>query len=64
MATLSVKRVLEFSSQTLRSGVVVAASDAPAGLALLFLRGAPAAIKSLVKPASVPPDFDNVSVCI
>ena len=54
MAKLSVKRVLEVSSHTLRSGVVVSSSDAPPGSALLFLRGAPAAIKSLVKPASVP----------
>ncbi len=57
---LSIKRQLEFSSQTLRSGVVVISTDAPKGSALLFLRGAPAVIKSLVTPTSVPPDFDQV----
>ena len=57
---LSIQRQLEFSSQTLRSGVVVVSTDAPKGSALLFLRGAPAVIKSLVTPTSVPPDFDQV----
>jgi len=57
---LSIQRQLEFSSQTLRSGVVVISTDAPRGSALLFLRGAPAVIKSLVTPTSVPPDFDQV----
>ena len=60
MATLTVKKVLEFSSETLRSGVVVLSSDAPPGAALLFLRGAPAVIRKLVNPATVPPDFDQV----
>lgn len=57
---LSIQRQLEFSSQTLRSGVVVVSTDAPKGSALLFLRGAPAVIKRLVTPTSVPPDFDQV----
>ncbi|KAL0036849.1 hypothetical protein WJX77_002108 [Trebouxia sp. C0004] len=57
---LCIQRQLEFSSQTLRSGVVVISTDAPKGSALLFLRGAPAVIKSLVTPTSVPPDFDQV----
>lgn len=57
---LSIVRVLEFSSQTLRSGAVVLSDDAPAGCALLFLRGAPAVIRSLVRPASVPRNFDQV----
>ena len=60
MVKLSIVRVLEFSSQTLRSGAVVLSDDAPPGSALLFLRGAPAVIRSIVKPASVPPDFDQV----
>lgn len=64
LATLSVKRVLEFSSQTLRSGVVVSSSDEPLTSALLFLRGAPAAVKSLVDAASIPPDFDQVCVSV
>lgn len=60
MVKLSTVRVLEFSSQTLRSGAVVLSDDAPPGSALLFLRGAPAVIRSIVKPASVPADFDQV----
>ena len=52
---------MEFTSQTLRSGVVVWCDDAPKGSALLFLRGAPAVIRDLVQPASVPPDFNQVS---
>lgn len=60
MATLKVLRVLEFNSQTLKSGVVVLSEDAPRGGALLFVRGAPGAIRGLVRPASVPPDFDQV----
>ena len=58
--TLTMLRVLEFSSQTLRSGMVVESRDAPRGAALLFLRGAPAVMKSLVDPASVPADFQQV----
>ena len=70
VATLSVKRVLEFSSEHLRSGVVVSlhtsgsVSDAPPGSALLFLRGAPGAIKGLVEASSVPPDFDQVCLSV
>ncbi|KAL3153346.1 hypothetical protein ABBQ38_011686 [Trebouxia sp. C0009 RCD-2024] len=60
MLKLSIVRVLEFTSQTLRSGAVVLSEDAPANSALLFLRGAPAVIKRLVKPATVPPNFDQV----
>ena len=60
MATLTVLHVLEFNSQTLKSGVVVTSDDAPPGGALLFVRGAPGAIKGLVRPASVPADFDQV----
>ena len=60
MATLSIHMVLEFKSETLRSGAVVMSDDAPAGSALLFLRGAPAVIASLVDPASIPADFEQV----
>ena len=58
---LVIRRALEFSSQTLRSGAVVESSDAPKGTALLFLRGAPAVIRNLVDPSTVPKDFDQVS---
>ena len=61
MATVKMLHVLEFNSQTLKSGVVVLSDDAPPGGALLFVRGAPGAIKGLVRPASVPQDFDQVA---
>ena len=60
-AKLVIIKTLEFSSHTLRSGVVVLADDALPGSALLFLRGAPGVIKDLVQPSSVPADFDQVS---
>lgn len=42
------------------SGVVVLSGDAPRGAALLFLRGAPTVIESLVDPATVPHNFEEV----
>ncbi len=59
-AKLTITKTLEFSSQTLRSGVVVMADDALPGSALLFIRGAPGIIKDLVQPSSVPADFEQV----
>ena len=64
MAVLRILRVIEFSSQTLRSGVVVRSDDAAAGTALLFLRGAPGVIKNLVVPSSLPADFDKVGLTL
>ena len=61
-AELTIVKVLEFSSYTLRSGVVALSKDASKGSALLFLRGAPTVIRRLVKPDTVPPDFDKVKV--
>ena len=63
MAKLSIAKVLEFTSQTLRSGVVVWSDDGPKGSALLFLRGAPAVIWNMVQAASVPDNFNQVSRC-
>ena len=40
--------------------MVVWSDDAPKGAALLFLRGAPAVIKDLVQPESVPGAFNEV----
>ena len=60
-AKLTVQKTLEFSSQTLRSGVVVVADDSPAGTAFLFVRGAPGPIKDMVQPSSVPDNFDQVA---
>ncbi len=57
---LSMVRVFEFSSHSLRSGAVVIPSDVSDGSGLLFLRGAPVVICSLVHQKSVPPDFDKV----
>ena len=61
---LDIVKVLEFSSQTLRSGVVVMSTDAPHNAGVLFLRGAPAVIKSLVDSDTVPADFDQVPGCL
>ena len=61
-AKLTIVKVLEFSSYTLRSGVVALSKDAPKGSGLLFLRGAPTVIRRLVKPETVPLDFDKVKV--
>lgn len=60
LAKLSIMKVMEFTPQTLRSGVVVRSNDGPKGSALLFLRGAPAVIRNLVQPASVPANFNQV----
>ena len=64
IATLTIVKVLEFSSQTLRSGVVVLATDGPPNSARLFLRGAPAVIRDIVQPSSLPPDFNEVGSLI
>ena len=61
LAKLSIAKVMEFTSDTLRSGVVVWADDGPRGSALLFLRGAPAVIRDLVQSSTVPQDFSQVS---
>jgi magnesium-transporting ATPase (P-type) len=61
LAKLSIAKVMDFTSQTLRSGVVVWSDDGPRGSALLFLRGAPAVIRDMVQPNTVPPDFNQVS---
>ena len=61
LAKLSIAKAMEFTSQTLRSGVVVWSDDGPRGSALLFLRGAPAVIRDMVQPNTVPSDFNQVS---
>lgn len=53
-------RVFEFNSQTLKSGVVVSSDDAASGTGLVVVKGAHTAIKGLMLPASLPPDFDQV----
>ena len=60
-ARLTIAKVMEFTSQTLRSGVVVFADDTPKDTALIFLRGAPTVIRDLVQPSSVPENFQQVS---
>ena len=64
MVQLSIVKVLEFSLQTLRSGSVVVPSDVSNGSGLLFLRGAPAVIRTLVRLDSVPLDFDQVLLVV
>ena len=60
LAKLAITKVMEFTSETLRSGVVVWSDDGPQGSALLFLRGAPAVIRNLVEETTVPEDFNQV----
>ncbi|KAL0030049.1 hypothetical protein WJX79_003470 [Trebouxia sp. C0005] len=60
LAKLSIAKVMDFTLQTLRSGVVVWSDDGPRGSALLFLRGAPAVIRDMVQPNTVPQDFNQV----
>lgn len=60
LVTLDILKVLEFNTQTLKSGALIQASDADSNSALLFLRGAPGVIKSTVGNQSVPMDFDQV----
>ncbi|DBA94074.1 TPA: hypothetical protein ACH3X1_001722 [Trebouxia sp. C0004] len=60
LAKLSIAKVMDFTSQTLRSGVVVWSDDGPKDSALLFLRGAPAVIRDMVQPNTVPQDFNQV----
>lgn len=62
MVRLKILKVLEFNPRTLKSGVVVRADDSPADGALLFMRGAPMAIKQMGMgiAASLPADFDMV----
>lgn len=55
-------RVFEFNSQILKSGVVVSSDDTQPGTGLLFVKGAHTAIKALIAPASLPPDFDEVAL--
>ncbi len=60
LVTLDILKVLEFNTQTLKSGALVRARDADPNSALLFLRGAPGVIKRMVGNQSVPTDFDQV----
>ena len=54
-------RVFEFNSQILKSGVVVSSDDSQSSTGLLFVKGAHTAIKALIPPTALPPDFDEVA---
>lgn len=56
---LTIHQVLQFDSQTHKSGVVVTSDSAASGSAFLFIKGAPRAIRDTVDPASVPTNFDQ-----
>lgn len=60
LVTLDILKVLEFNTQTLKSGALVRAHGADPNSAILFLRGAPGVIKSMVRNQLVPTDFDQV----
>ena len=66
MVKLNILKVLDFSPQTLKSGVLVRSDDSPAGEALLFMRGAPLAIKrtAMGLAAPVPANFVEVTRCL
>ena len=57
---LSILAVFEFNSHALRSGVIVKSDATPSSVGLLFVKGAHTAIKRLLQPAALPPDFDQV----
>ena len=59
---LHILKSFEFNSQILMSGALVTSSDLPATTGLLFVKGAHAAIKGLLQPASLPADYEQASV--
>lgn len=59
---LNILKSFEFNSQILMSGALVTSSDLPATTGLLFVKGAHAAIKGLLQPASLPADYEQASV--
>lgn len=59
-AKLQLLKVFEFNAQSLKSGALVSSDDTASGTGLLFVKGAHTAIKSLILPALLPPDFDEV----
>ena len=59
---LHIVKRFEFTSQTMKSGALVVPEDAPEGTALLLVKGAPAVIKHMARPSSVPVSFDKVTL--
>lgn len=59
--TLQVLKRFNFEPALMRSGVLVADNAVSKGSALLFVKGAPARVKSLLRADSLPSDFQQVS---
>lgn len=62
LARLQVLKRISFEPALMRSGVVAADHKAPAGSALLFVKGAPSRIRPLLRQCTLPPDFQQVSL--
>ena len=58
---LHVLKRFDFEPALMRSGVIAAEHYAPAGTAMLFVKGAPSRVKPLLKGATLPDDFQEVS---
>lgn len=59
---LRVLKRFSFEPGLMQSGVVAAETTAPAGTALLFVKGAPAKMKPLLSRRSLPQDFQQVTI--
>ena len=57
---LRVLKRFDFEPGLMRSGVIAAEPSAPAGTALLFVKGAPSRMKPLLRKATLPEDFQEV----
>ena len=63
LVTLQVLRRFNFEPALMRSGIVAAEHEAAAGTALLFVKGAPSKIKTLLRKSTLPDDFQQVPDC-
>ena len=59
-ARLNVLKRFSFEPALMRSGVIAAQHNAPAGTALLFVKGAPSKVKPLLRGSTLPHDFQEV----
>lgn len=62
LTRLRVLKRISFEPGLMQSGVVAAEPSAPAGTALLFVKGAPSKMKPLLSGGSLPPDFQQVTI--
>lgn len=62
LTRLRVLKRISFEPGLMQSGVVAAEHNAPAGTALLFVKGAPSKMKPMLSSRSFPPDFQQVTI--